>query len=217
MRFKTIFVRCFLLSLALLSVGCAELKRLREDNLAMSQRIEGLQSERDSLSSRYAMSEREKARLMAEREKMENERRSLEERLKGTGASVSIKGGNISVTLPSSIFFNSGKTTLKDTAKNSLRQVCRVVNTDFPANMIRIEGHTDTDPINRTKELFKSNWELSAMRAANVLHFLIDDCHLDPKRLYIAGFGEFEPVASNNTSAGKQQNRRVEIVVMTNR
>ena len=214
MRFKSIFVRCFLLSLALLSVGCAELKRLREDNLAMSQRVEGLQGERDSLSSRYAMSEREKAKLMAEREKMENERRSMEERLKGTGASVSIKGGNISVTLPSSIFFNSGKTTLKDTAKNSLRQVCRVVNTDFPANMIRIEGHTDTDPINRTKELFKSNWELSAMRAANVLHFLIDDCHLDPKRLYIAGFGEFEPVAGNNTSAGKQQNRRVEIVVM---
>ncbi|MDR4505391.1 MAG: flagellar motor protein MotB [Candidatus Scalindua sp.] len=215
MRFQTIFLRCFLLSLALVSVGCAELKKLREDNLAMTQRLERLQSERDGLSSKYMASEREKALLLAEQARLEGERRSLEQRLQGTGATVRVKEGQISITLPSSIFFNSGKITLKETGKNSLQKVCSALSQDFPNGSIRIEGHTDTDPINRTKELYRSNWELSAMRAANVLHFLLDTCHLDPKKIYIAGFGEYQPVASNKNREGKQQNRRVEIVVVS--
>ncbi len=215
MRFQSIFLRCFLLSLALVSVGCAELKRLREDNLAMTQRLERLQSERDGLSSKYMASEREKAKLLAEQARLENERRSLEGRLKGTGATVSVKEGKISITLPSAIFFNSGKVTLKNAAKKSLQRVCGALKQDFPNGSIRIEGHTDSDPIKRTKELYKSNWELSAMRASNVLHFLLDTCHLDPKKVYIAGFGEYQPVASNKSRAGKQKNRRVEIVVVS--
>lgn len=215
MRFRSIILRCFLLSLALVSVGCAELKKLREDNLAMSQRLERLQSERDGLSSKYMASEREKAQLLAEQARLESERRSLEQRLQGTGATVSVKEGQISITLPSSIFFNSGKITLKETAKNSLQKVCSALSHDFPNGAIRIEGHTDSDPIRRTKDLYRSNWELSAMRAANVLHFLLDTCHLDPKKVYIAGFGEYQPVASNKSRDGKQKNRRVEIVVVS--
>ncbi|MCP5007637.1 MAG: flagellar motor protein MotB [Planctomycetes bacterium] len=215
MRFKSIFLRCFLLSLALVSVGCAELKRLREDNAAMTRRLESLRSERDGLSSKYMASEREKSKLLAEHTRMENERRSLEQRLQGTGATVRVKGGKISITLPSSIFFNSGKITLKDAGKKSLQKVCGALKQDFPNGTIRIEGHTDTDPIKRTKGLYKSNWELSAMRAANVLHFLVGTCHIDPKKVYIAGFGEYQPVSNNKSRAGKQKNRRVEIVVVS--
>ncbi|GJQ59198.1 MAG: hypothetical protein D8M57_06850 [Candidatus Scalindua sp. AMX11] len=215
MSFKSIFLRCLLLSLALVSVGCAELKRLREDNLAMTQRLSRLQSERDGLSSKYMASEREKARLLAEQARMEDERRSLEQKLQGTGATVRVKEGKISITLPSSIFFNSGKITLKEAAKNSLKRVCGALSQDFPNGAIRIEGHTDTDPINRTKALYKSNWELSAMRASSVLHFLLETCHIDPKKVYIAGFGEYQPVAENKSRSGKQQNRRVEIVVIS--
>ena len=86
---------------------------------------------------------------------------------------------------------------------------------DFPDETIRIEGHTDNDPIKRTKQLYQSNWELSAVRAATVLHYLIDNCHLDPEKLYLAGFGKFQPVASNKNKSGKKKNRRVEIVVLT--
>ncbi|MEK6765823.1 MAG: flagellar motor protein MotB [Planctomycetota bacterium] len=215
MRFKSGFIRCLFLSLMVLFVGCAELKSLRQEKISMSQRIEELQGERDDLDSKYNLSEQEKAKLVEERDRLENARRSMEEKLKGSGASVRIKDGMISVMLPSSILFNSGHTKLKKTAEDSLTKVCNVLKKDFPNEAIRIEGHTDSDPIKRTKNLYASNWELSALRAADVLHFLEDKCHLDPKKLYIAGFGEYQPIASNKDKSGKTKNRRVEIVVLT--
>jgi len=217
MWFKSGFVRCLFLSLMVLFVGCAELKSLREERVVMNQRIEELQSERDDLDSRYNLSEQEKAELIEERDRLENARRSMEERLQGSGASVRIKEGKISVMLPSSILFNSGQTKLKKEAKNSLTKVCNVLKKDFPNATIRIEGHTDSDPLKRTKNVYKSNWELSALRASNVLHYLVDSCRLDPKKLYIAGFGKHQPVASNKSKGGKKKNRRVEIVILTDR
>ena len=217
MWFKSGFVRCLFLSLMVLFVGCAELKSLREERVVMNQRIEELQSERDDLDSRYNLSEQEKAELIEERDRLENARRSMEERLSGSGASVRIKEGKISVMLPSSILFNSGQTKLKKEAKNSLTKVCNVLKKDFPNATIRIEGHTDSDPLKRTKNVYKSNWELSALRASNVLHYLVDSCRLDPKKLYIAGFGKHQPVASNKSKEGKKKNRRVEIVILTDR
>ncbi len=217
MGFKSGFVRCLFLSSMVLFVGCAELKSLREERVVMNQRIEELQSERDDLDSRYNLSEQEKAELIEERDRLENARRSMEERLSGSGASVRIKEGKISVMLPSSILFNSGQTKLKKEAKNSLTKVCNVLKKDFPNATIRIEGHTDSDPLKRTKNVYKSNWELSALRASNVLHYLVDSCRLDPKKLYIAGFGKHQPVASNKSKGGKKKNRRVEIVILTDR
>ncbi len=214
MSFKSGFVRCFFLSLMILFVGCAELTSLREEKVFMTQRIEELQSENEGLDSKYAISEGENARLIEERDRLENSQRSMEERLRGTGVSVKIKEGHISVVLPSSVLFNSGQTKLKKSAKGSLSKVCRILEKDFPNETIRVEGHTDSDPIKRTKQLYKTNWELSAVRAATVLHYLIDNCHLDPKKLYLAGFGEFQPVASNKNKISKKKNRRVEIVVL---
>ena len=215
MGFKSGLVRCLFLSLIIFSVGCAELRSLREEKVLMTQRIEELQNEKNDLDSKYAVSEEEKARLIEERNRLENARRSMEGRLRGTGVSVKIKEGHISVVLPSSILFNSGQTILRKEAKSSLAKVCSVLKKDFPNETIRIEGHTDSDPIKRTKQVYKSNWELSAMRATTVLHHLIDNCHLDPKKLYLAGFGKYQSVASNKTKSGKRKNRRVEIVVLT--
>ena len=217
MGFKSGFVRCIFLSLMVLFVGCAELKSLREEKIVMTQRIDELQRERDDLNSRYNLSEQEKARLLEERDRLENARRSMEDRLRGSGATVRIKEGKLSVMLPSSILFNSGQTQLKKGAKNNLTKVCNVLKKDFPNATIRIEGHTDSDPLKRTKKLYNSNWELSALRAANVLHYLVDSCKLDPKKLYLAGFGKHQPVASNKSKDGKKKNRRVEIVVLTDR
>ncbi len=215
MSFKSGFVRCFFLSLIVLFVGCAELTSLREEKVYMAQRMDELQSENDDLNNRYTVSEEENARLIQEQSRLENARRSMEARLRGTGVSVKIKEGHISVVLPSSVLFNSGQTKLKKAATSSLSKVCRVLKKDFPNETIRIEGHTDNDPIRRTKQVYKSNWELSAVRAATVLHYLIDNCHLDSKKLYLAGFGKHQPVASNKNKSGKSKNRRVEIVVLT--
>ena len=236
MGFKSGFVRCFFLSLIIFSVGCAEVTGLREDKILMTQRIEELESEKNNFDSKYAASEREKARLRteksrldskyaasegekarlrAEMNRLETSRRSMEGKLRGTGVSVKIKEGHISVVLPSSILFNSGQTKLKKAATSSLDKVCKALKKDFSNDTIRIEGHTDSDPIKRTKLAYKTNWELSAMRATTVLHYLINNCHLDPKKLYLAGFGKHQPVASNKDKSGKMKNRRVEIVVLT--
>ena len=215
MGFKSGFVRCFFLSLMILFVGCAELTSLREEKVLMTQRIDELESEKEDIGNRYALSEQERARLLEERNRLENTRRSMEQRLRGTGVSVKVKEGHISVVLPSSILFNSGQTKLKKAATNSLAKVCSVLKKDFPNETIRIEGHTDSDPVKRTKKVYKSNWELSSARAANVLHFLVDKCQLDPKKLYLAGYGKYQPVASNKSKSGKQKNRRVEIVVLS--
>ncbi len=200
---------------ALLSAGCTEMEPLRKENLSLSQRIGELRQENDDLTNKITLNERTNERLAEEQDKLENARRGMEEKLRGTGATVRVKDGRISITLPSSVFFNSGQVTLKKEAKSSLTTICNALKKGFPDETIRIEGHTDNDPLKRTKKLYTSNWELSAIRAANVLHFLVDKCGLSPERLFIAGFGEHQPIAGNETESGKKKNRRVEIVVMT--
>ncbi len=196
MGFKFSFVRYLFLSVIILSVGCSGLSGLRQENKALSKRIQELEGEQYGL---------------------ESARRSMEDVLQGTGATVNVKEGKIAVMLPSSVFFNSGQATLKKKAKSSLTKVGNAIKNDFPNGTIRIEGHTDSDPIKKTRSLYASNWELSAKRAASVLHFLVGNCGLDPNRLYIAGFGEYQPIASNTTKKGKKQNRRVEIVILAAR
>ncbi len=196
MGFKFSFVRYLFLSVIILSVGCSGLSGLREENLSLSKRIQELEAEQYML---------------------ESERRSMEDMLQGTGATVNVKDGKIAVMLPSSVFFNSGQATLKKKAKSSLTKVGNAIKNDFPNGTIRIEGHTDSDPIKKTRSIYASNWELSAKRASSVLHFLVEKCGLDSRGLYIAGFGEYQPIASNNTKKGKKQNRRVEIVILASR
>lgn len=77
---------------------------------------------------------------------------------------------------------------------------------------IRVEGHTDNLPINTVQ--FPSNWELSVTRATRVVQELINELGFHPERLSAAGYGEFRPKASNDTAQDRQQNRRVDIVVL---
>ncbi|MGQ9646101.1 MAG: flagellar motor protein MotB [Thermodesulfobacteriota bacterium] len=82
-------------------------------------------------------------------------------------------------------------------------------------NHIRIEGHTDSVPIRTEK--FPSNWELSTTRATNVLRYLLTHFHFNPENLSATGYGEFRPVDSNQTAAGRFQNRRVDFVILSGR
>jgi len=75
---------------------------------------------------------------------------------------------------------------------------------------IRIEGHTDDLPIHT--DSFPSNWELSTARAVNVLRYFIEKEKISPKRISAAGYGEFQPIYSNDTPENRAKNRRVEIV-----
>ena len=118
--------------------------------------------------------------------------------------------GEIFTVLPGSLAFGSGQATLTNEAKIALRGRAKAVREDYPEVSIRVEGHTDSDPIKRSK--WASNDVLSTARAQAVAVFFVRDCDLPGDRLETRGFGSSRPVASNSTKDGKAQNRRVEIV-----
>ena len=79
-------------------------------------------------------------------------------------------------------------------------------------NYIRVEGHTDDVPINTGK--FPSNWELSALRASNVVHVLSEDAGIPAERMSIIGYGEYRPLVANEDTISRAMNRRVDIVIL---
>jgi chemotaxis protein MotB len=195
------------LAAVVVSSGCAELKRLRQENQQLNENLSSAQQENAELSSKASQYESELNRL-------ENERRELENKLKGSGVTVRIKNGLVSISVPDSILFDPGQIILRSQSKNALKRIANIIKTDVPNEIVRIEGHTDNDPIRKQKDKYRSNWELSAARASAVLHFLIDECGVSPTKVYIAGFGQYQPVADNKSKAGKEKNRRVELVIM---
>jgi chemotaxis protein MotB len=76
---------------------------------------------------------------------------------------------------------------------------------------VRVEGHTDDRPIRTTE--YPSNWELSAARAASVVHLFMDH-GIAPDRLAVLGFGQYRPAAANTSASGRNANRRVSIVIL---
>jgi chemotaxis protein MotB len=79
-------------------------------------------------------------------------------------------------------------------------------------NNIRVEGHTDNGPTSSTR--YPSNWELSTARASWLVRYLIQNAHVEPQLLEAAGFAEYRPLAPNDTEAGREKNRRVEILIL---
>lgn len=122
--------------------------------------------------------------------------------------------GNIEVTLPSDVTFASGSTILTDPAKKSLRKLGALLNGEFAPYAMRVEGHTDAEPLNKTKDRFGDNRGLGSARALEVVRFMESDMKVEPRRLTSASKGEHEPVAENKTPSGRTKNRRVEIVVV---
>ncbi len=111
--------------------------------------------------------------------------------------------------LPETILFASGDDSVKDPAIRALRLLAsklRERNVD-----VRVEGHTDNRPIRTAR--FRSNWDLSTARATAVLSLMLEGEGLVPVRTSAAGYSEFHPIASNDTEAGRRQNRRVDLVV----
>jgi chemotaxis protein MotB len=116
----------------------------------------------------------------------------------------------IEIEIKSSILFPSGSAVLQAKARPVLRDVAKILS-DFE-NQIQVEGFTDNVPIDT--EAFPSNWELSAARAASVVH-LFSSAGVKPSRLSAVGYGEYKPIASNDTAQGRRKNRRVNIIVLS--
>jgi chemotaxis protein MotB len=108
-------------------------------------------------------------------------------------------------------FFNSGEARLLPGAADKIKRIAAVL-MQYGLDM-RVEGHSDNVPIHNAA--FASNWDLSTARAMAVAMMLIDEAGFDPRRMSIAGYGEYHPTASNDTPEGRRANRRVDIVVVS--
>lgn len=108
------------------------------------------------------------------------------------------------------VLFDSGKADLKPDAQQIILKVSELLKQTV--NNIKIEGHTDNRPISTSR--FPSNWELSSQRASNVLHYLEESCGIENTRLSTSGYADTRPVDTNETVEGRQNNRRVDIIIL---
>jgi chemotaxis protein MotB len=123
------------------------------------------------------------------------------------------RDGKMVISIPSSITFASGSATLSQDGQKALRAVADTLRKQYPSGSYEIEGHTDTDPIQKSK--FASNRELSLARAMAVLTYLVEECSIPDERCKVSGFGQYRPAVPGDGAAQKARNRRVEIVVQT--
>ncbi len=122
---------------------------------------------------------------------------------------ISFTENRVKVNMKDKMLFPSGSAHLSNLAVTALRDISRVLAT--VPNSIQVEGNTDNRPIHT--EEFASNWELSAARAASVVH-LLSRLGIDPNRLLAIGYGEHRPAASNDNEEGRAKNRRVTLVIL---
>jgi chemotaxis protein MotB len=124
---------------------------------------------------------------------------------------IEIQERGMVVSLRDAAFFDSGSATLRSSVLGKLQRF--LVQLEGVPNDMRIEGHTDAIPINSPQ--FPSNWELSGSRAGSLLRFMVDHTSVPQRQLSIAGYADQRPIDDNRTEAGRQRNRRVDIVILT--
>lgn len=107
-------------------------------------------------------------------------------------------------------FFDSGRADLLPGASEKIERIATILGQHHLD--LRVEGHSDNQPIHNAQ--FKNNWELSTARAMTVLLLLVDDAHFDPKRISVAGYAQYRPIADDSTAEGRRMNRRVDLVVV---
>ncbi len=122
------------------------------------------------------------------------------------------RNGQMTIKLPSGILFPSGSAELSKGGLSALSDVVKVL-LQFQDRRFLVAGHTDNEPIKTPQ--FKNNWYLSTARANSVVQDMIKE-GFPAKGLAAAGYGEFDPVAPNDTPASREQNRRIEIILVPN-
>lgn len=126
--------------------------------------------------------------------------------------SSSLTDEGLLLTIRDNVLFSSGSADVRTEDLKTANEISELLVMNPPRNII-ISGHTDNVPISNPK--YESNWELSVMRAINFMKVILNNNNkLDPSLFSAKGFGEFQPVASNDNNEGRAKNRRVEILIL---
>jgi chemotaxis protein MotB len=195
---------------------------LKQRLTSLGQNIMELEGDKNTLASdldsaRKRMEELKKAQEQAEARTAQF--RQLLAKLKGMIDSgklkVEIRNGLMLVKLPDHILFDPGQTALKSEGQEAIKEVAGILAQLPPDRKFQVAGHTDNKGLSRSSK-YKDNWELSAARAVEVLHYMVDKGGMPKERVSAAGFADQLPVASNDTDEGRKANRRIEIVLVPN-
>ncbi|HLV23829.1 MAG TPA: OmpA family protein [Moheibacter sp.] len=123
---------------------------------------------------------------------------------------VEVLKGVVFISLSDNMLYKSGSYEISPAASETLAKIAKIIK-DYKDYDVIIEGNTDNVPINKTN--IRNNWDLSALRASSVVQSLQNDHGVDPKRMTAGGRGEYNPIASNDTDAGRAKNRRTQIII----
>lgn len=190
---------------------------LTKEKDSLTRENDSLAKQRDSLTQQVAALDAQRTQLQATEKQSEARYdallSNLSEELRKGQLQVRQLKGMLTVDVAEQLFFDSGRANLKDTGKQVLQKVAESLK-GYEDKAIRIVGHTDNVPITKgLQKVFPSNWELSAARATTVVRFL-QDTGIAPERLVATGRAEYAPVSPNDTTEGRQKNRRIEITLI---
>lgn len=150
----------------------------------------------------------------AEYDKMTEVKKMLEEEITKEGYSdkvkVELNSEGLEISIQDAVLFNTAEAEVKNNLSPLLVQISNLL--QGLDNQVKVVGHTDNVPIKNDK--FRSNWELSSMRAINVMNFIVSSGKISPDKVSIQAYGEYMPKFENTTDAGRAKNRRVEIIVV---
>jgi chemotaxis protein MotB len=215
---------------ALAAVGCvgkSKYNALNKDLQSCQQTLAASDTAKKGLEQALTMTKAEREALAAERQNLVQEKTklegktkeyedmvgSLQQELNAGNVKISQMKDRLTVNLVDKVLFDSGSAEIRKEGQEALAKVADVLK-NYPEKGILVEGHTDNVPVRGTlKSRYPSNWELSAARATTVARFLSEK-GVTPARVSAVGFGEYRPVAANDTADGKKQNRRIEISML---
>jgi chemotaxis protein MotB len=138
-------------------------------------------------------------------------RSRLQEEIQEGAVDVRVEARGVIIGLNSAIFFSTGDDTIDPAAYGTLKEVTDILNR-LP-NALRLEGHTDSVPINTPR--FPSNWELSAARSIAMLRLFHEHFGVAEERMAVVGYADTAAIDSNDTEEGRRRNRRVDIVIVS--
>lgn len=205
-----------------------DLATLTEKNAQLNAELAKLTGQAGDLAAQSEEQKRLIEKLKREKEQLDKIKARFEQlkqklqALTQYGLTVKVRNNRIVINLPGDVLFDAGKINVKKEGKTILLQVAEVISKDanLASRNYQVAGHTDGKPYAGE---YKDNWGLSVMRAREVLVYLVGPKDgkdpgggLDPKHWSATGYGETDPIDTNDTDEGRKHNRRVELVVMPN-
>lgn len=195
-----------------------DLAQQQQQLLAIQENLERTRTLNDSLSN--SLAEREKKvqeleQVLANKDKAVQDLRNMISsallNFKENDISVTVKNGKVYVSLAEQLLFGSGSVQVDSKGIAALQQLAKAIKDKKDIN-IMVEGHTDNVPVSRKSAYMNDNWDLSVMRATSITRILVK-AGVSPEQITASGRSEYVPLATNDSPANKQKNRRTEIII----